>query len=64
MSDVFELVRVCDRLNEANQFAVLVYARFQWARQEAQLCKPYAVERRSPLRVRFNAHYVGSRVKM
>lgn len=56
MANVFELVEVCARLNDSNLFAVLVFARFKHVRQMAEQVKP--IERRSALRVRYNAHYI------
>lgn len=60
MRNALELVSVCQRLNEANLFAVLVYARFKFARQLAEEVKPYVRERRCALRLQQpNAHIIG-----
>lgn len=60
VANVSELVDVCARLNEANLFAVLVFARFKQVRQMAEQVKPYVQERRSGLRVVYpQAHFVG-----
>jgi hypothetical protein len=59
MQSVIELLDVSRRLSEANRFAVLVYARFKFARQLTQGI-PFCVgERRRPCRVNYpRAHWM------
>jgi len=59
MANVIELLDVYKKLNEANRFAVLVYARMKYALQMAELCQPYVQERRRPQRRRYpSAHWM------
>lgn len=59
MASAIQLLDVYSRLSEPNRFAVLVYARFKFARQMMEECKLYVQERRRACRVKYpSAHWV------